>query len=414
MYKSNYLNNKHLPPAEMSFKLFGFEFKAKTWKAIDKYVPTAAKIAGLTVCTTLAIYAGKKLIDKCISKSDCNRKPTDIESDMVVDVKSPEEMEVKEDTLEAYPLCEVLNETSKHTLTPLIGNLLPVGSDCILYGPKGSMKSYLTLATLMQVSTGSEPDFLPPEERDYGVPKVHSIYVDGENGREVLAERMNSNDGAIFTAFTTVIPMNSFGCDLDMLFDKIKDVCHEKSEMNILLAIDNMKTVINENSKASIRSMFNHIRMLRQELSRRGQSLSTIVVCHTNKDNIKISGSHDVTCLTPYVFRIEPYHDGKFMFTVDYARSGGLKGSKYLLEVDEYPFKHLKFVKHLHSEDDGAPYSGKLSIAEAKKLLATYQPGVTGSGLKQMTKLFPQLTSSTEVSRELDKIRKYLETHPDV
>lgn len=250
----------------------------------------------------------------------------------------------------------------KNDLKPMVGFLIPEGNDSLLFGMKGSMKSYLTINTLAQLVQGEKPTILSQEEQDaYIAPEnIQGIYVNGENGPSTMKARL-SPFGKKLDGRLIVLEKKDFGSTLRSFFKQIRKVCISyPGGTRIVIGMDNVKSVLNGLSGNQAKEYLNGWRILRAELLEKGITLTTITVCHTIKSGDKISGTYDLECLSPYALRVDKDERGHSYLTVTQARDGELTGQKRSLKIEKSDYKHHVFGIMLDEpEHDEMPHVDK-------------------------------------------------------
>lgn len=244
---------------------------------------------------------------------------------------------------------------AENDLKPMLGYLLPEGNDALIYGMKGSMKSYFTLTTMAQIIRGEVPTVLPPTMGDYALPNhVYAIYADGENGNVVLKQRL-SFFGSSLDSHMDILAAHEFGNDQEKFFKVLSDVCMKKPRgSKILVGVDNLKSLLNDMSQSQGRDYLNRFKKLRAALKDEDISLTSITVHHTDKTGDKVSGSYSIPCLTPYIFRIEQGKDDSHRnLVVEHTRTGDNKDSIYALKVSTEDYTHLAYEHTLHDSSMG-------------------------------------------------------------
>lgn len=305
--------------------------------------------------------------------------------------------EIASAPFEVYKLSDALG--SSNDFRPMLGMLMPENCDSLIYGTKGTMKSILVLGTMIQIVLGQYPEILPPEDKNYERPQnVHAIYVDGENGKAVLNDRYKSF-GTRLDNTLEIVETKSYGNDMNKLFEKLTERCMlQPSGTRILLGIDNIKSLLNDHSNKEGKKYLNKLKELRALLSKKNISLSTITICHTVKDGKKISGTYDLPCLIPFVFKIEPSHT----FTIEESRTGP-KGVQFELVVKEDGYTRLAY-KNIPL---GEPvYKGRLTLEKAREMKNFYQENVSGRGLRPTAEKYG-LEQHTHVKEELKALEEY-------
>ena len=392
MKKRNYLN-------KLTLQFFPIKIVAEGKKTIQNLDPIFTKFLKKATKYGLFFYGGKKAIDLV---------STTIKKKMEKDKKSKEELkkvevpaEVERDsTFGSYKLSEAHDKTLHH----LIGLWIPEGYDALVFGPKGAMKSYLVAGTMIQVANNEYPSILPPDERTYVRPvNVISIYADGENGRTILGNRYRNVASKLDDCFT-VVEAKSFSDDTNKFFAKVEEIAMEHpSGTKIMLGIDNVKSLVNNRSPKEAKAYLNAIKNLRSRLEEKGISLTTITINHTTKDGENMGGSYDLTCLTPYVFKINKSH----ILTVEESRTG-IKGAQYQLKVVDKDYTYLENEGNVESSLKATPeWKGKMSLEKTKKMVEEYQVGVAGHGFNALAKKYG-FNSGEEVKREIDKYHRYI------
>lgn len=261
--------------------------------------------------------------------------------------------DLEDDTSSFESFCPSDYLDPKNDLKPMVGFLIPEGNDGLLFGIKGSMKSYLTINTLAQLVQGEKPTILSQEEqRAYTAPeKVHGIYINGENGPSTMKARMlpfgKKLDGRLI-----VLEKKDFGSTLRSFFKQIREVCIKyPGGTRIVIGMDNVKSVINGLSCNQAKEYLNGWRILRAELIEKGITLTTITICHTIKSGEKISGTYDLECLSPYALRVDKGEKGHSFLTITQARDGELTGQKRSLKIEKCDYKHHVFEMILNEPE---------------------------------------------------------------
>lgn len=383
------------PQNEIAIKFFGIiQVTCKGQKAIKKMVPTAIKIAVIAGATTTVVYVAKKgisyLMDKKNNKNNVPQKPN-----ITID-----------EAFHEYKPSEAFN-SEKNNLSPMVGYMLPEGFDSLVYGMKGTMKSFLVLGTMIQVGLGEYPQILPPDEKEKFHPPVNvrCIYADGENGRVVFTDRYK-NLGARLDPFMDILEAKSFGNDMDLFFEKLFEMSSiYPSGTKVLLGVDNIKSLLNDHSYNESKHYLNKIRELRERLSSKEITLTTITLCHTVKEGDKISGTYDLACLTSFIFKVDKMHH----FTIEESRTSP-KGTVFSLKVVNDGYTRLVYASEEEKKDDITPiWNGTLSLEDTIKMKEFYREGVPGFGRKPTAQKFG-LLYPIYVKRELEKLEKYLST----
>ncbi len=259
---------------------------------------------------------------------------------------------------------------------PMVGLLIPEGFDAIIYGPKNVMKSYLVMGTLIQIAQGEKPKILSKQERDsYSTPEnVYCIYFDGENGGTVYNDRYsslgNSLDGKL-----EIIQSETFGNGSEDFFECLTNRCQRLPDgTSIVVGVDNIKSLLNDLSQNDGKAFLNGLRRLRITLKKRGISLTTMTVCHTEKTGDKIYGSYNTQCLAPFVLRVSEGDDyDHFVLTIENSRTS-LKGQARNLVVRKDEYKYLEY-----EDPDTAqkPTEEDPILAEARAMKAYKDAGHT-------------------------------------
>lgn len=393
---SIFIYMKMKPQLEMKFSLFGIiQISAKGKEAIKQLVPKAIQLALIGGCTSVIVYVTKKEIAYYLNKRhQQDRSPT-------LPPTNPDEVFRDYKPSEAF-------DSKDSDLSPMVGYILPEGHDALVYGMKGTMKSYLVLGTMIQIGMGEYPQILPPDETSKYQPptKVYCIYADGENGMAVIKDRYKSF-GDKLDSFMQILEAKSFGNDMDVFFEKLYQMCSKLPDgTKVILGIDNIKSLLNDHSHNDGKLYLNKLKQLRERLSPKRISLTSITLGHTVKTGNKISGTYDLPCLTPYVFKIEPDHK----FTIEESRTG-IKGIVYPLKVMEDGYTRLAFclAEDEPTEDANsvAVWNGKLSLEKTIEMKEFYDRGEPGRGLQPTAEKYG-LKYAMNVTRELERLDKYL------
>lgn len=259
-----------------------------------------------------------------------------------------------------------------YELRPMIGNIVPENFDALLYGMKNTMKSYLSMGTIIQMALGEKPRILSPQERDnFELPEnLHCIYVDGENGGAVFNDRYGAL-GDRLNEKLEIVEAESFGQGQKAFFKCITNRCLLlPSRTRVVLCVDNIKSLLNDLSQNAGRSYLNELKKLRNTLKMRGISLTTITICHTEKTGEKIYGSYNLQCLAPIVIRIDEGDDyNHFVLTLENSRTD-LKGQTRSLVVKNEGYKFLEYEDSEASKEDR-------DLEEAKRIQAYLDEGHT-------------------------------------
>lgn len=257
-----------------------------------------------------------------------------------------------------------------YELRPMIGYMVPENFDALLYGMKNTMKSYLSMGTIIQMALGEKPRILSPRERDkFELPEnLHCIYADGENGGAVFKDRYGAL-GDRLNEKLEIVEAESFGQGQKAFFKCITNRCLLlQSGTRIVLCVDNIKSLLNDLSQNAGRSYLNELKKLRNTLKMRGISLTTITICHTEKTGEKIYGSYNLQCLAPIVIRIDEGYDyNHFVLTLENSRTD-LKGQTRSLVVKNEGYKFLEYEDSEASKEDR-------DLEEAKRIRAYLDDG---------------------------------------
>ena len=241
-----------------------------------------------------------------------------------------------------------------YELRPMVGNMIPESFDALLYGMKGTMKSYLSMGTIIQMALGEKPRILSPRERDnFELPEnLYCIYVDGENGGAVFKDRYGAL-GDRLNKKLEIVEAESFGQGHKAFFKCITNRCLLLPPgKQLLLCVDNIKSLLNDLSQNAGRSYLNELKKLRYTLKMRGISLTTITICHTEKSGEKIYGSYNLQCLAPIVIRIDEGYDyNHFVLTLENSRTD-LTGQTRSLVVKKEVYKFLEYEDSEASKED--------------------------------------------------------------
>ena len=222
----------------------------------------------------------------------------------------------------------------------------------------------------------------------------------------VIKDRYKSF-GDKLDSFMQILEAKSFGNDMDVFFEKLYQMCSKLPDgTKVILGIDNIKSLLNDHSHNDGKLYLNKLKQLRERLSPKRISLTSITLGHTVKTGNKISGTYDLPCLTPYVFKIEPDHK----FTIEESRTG-IKGIVYPLKVMEDGYTRLAFclAEDEPTEDANsvAVWNGKLSLEKTIEMKEFYDRGEPGRGLQPTAEKYG-LKYAMNVTRELEKLEKYL------
>lgn len=332
----------------------------------------------------------------------------------------------EEPKLVSYNLPDLKN--SDKNITPMIGKMLPENFDCLVYGEKGCMKSFLVLGTMIQLGLGEVPQILPTDKRETYTPvsNVRCIYVDGENGQFILNDRYNNILDKL--GFLDVIEAQSFGNGGDKLFQAIREVCKKYPDgTKIVLGIDNMKSVANDLSSSSGKELLNNLKKLRAELYKRHISLTSMIIHHTEKSGKEASGSYTFPCLIPFVFKLEYNAQNKERVLVVEESRTYPKGDRYLLKEVQGDYLYLRndhliesAVKpvetpkeDVESDVETPSWNEKIPLNVMEDIMKFYEVGVSGKGLKTTIAKFKLeqygITDSTQLTRLIKKWIAYQE-----
>ena len=282
--------------------------------------------------------------------------------------------ELKANSFEYHSASDYLDPNN--VIKPMVGFIVPEGNEALLFGMKGSMKSYVTINTFAQLVLGEKPSILSPEEQDaYTAPEnVSAIYINGENGKATMKERLEYYKTSLDGRFE-VLDVKRFGLTLKDLFTVIHVICITKpAGTRIVIGVDNVKSVLNDLSKEQVKEYLNCWKDLRDELASMEITLTTITVCHTEKTGEKIFGSYDLECLTPYALRVDASDEDHTILTLTNARDGDIRGQKRNLRIECDGYKHHVFeafineTKTSSKPDKKVPTKEELNLQEAQKI----------------------------------------------
>lgn len=190
------------------------------------------------------------------------------------------------------------------------------------------------------------------------------LYIRYANGLSEIPEKMNRVSNC---NFNTVEEVTYY----------IKAVVESWKE-NGTVIIDNITSAFSLQSPERIRSFYNQLRAIQNQMKERGVIISYIILCHQTKSSKKLTlqalqGSGNIGNFATAVYGLEKIGEDLVKFKVLKNRRSKNNGRAYLEKFFEKPYFHFEFQQVVdgHSEDD------KESLPAAAETPSNEQAGYT-------------------------------------
>lgn len=329
-------------------------------------------------------------------------------------------------------------------LHPLVSKYLYEGELSIFVSMANKGKTIVAVQMAIDLANGESTIFnmeTPPR-------KQNVWYYNFEMSAPQMKKRLTGKDGTAIEFPENVLMINCKGCyeDVDSFLNALAMDAETKITGNTVVFIDTITDLCPQFFSKEVSHVLRSLSTIQEHVKRStGFSLTVVLESHTTKindseplgfDNMK--GGVNQSNLTDSIFALGVAHGKK---GYRYMKNLKLRNDEEpdevdVIEIARSNYVRPHFVKTAKEEDVLPPrkkptgkgggsdevadgkrsvsdeWEGKLSLEQTLEMKKFHQPKIKGKGLLATAKEFG-LNNAEEVSRELQKLDKFLEAHPD-
>lgn len=329
-------------------------------------------------------------------------------------------------------------------LHPLVSKYLYEGELSIFVSMANKGKTIVAVQMAIDLANGESTIFnmeTPPRKQTVW-------YYNFEMSAPQMKKRLTGKDGTTVKFPENVLMINCKGCyeDVDSFLNALALDAETKITGNTVVFIDTITNLCPQFFSKEVSYVLRSLSTIQEHVRRsKGFSLTIVIESHTTKindseplgfDNMK--GGVNQSNLTDSIFALGVAHGKK---GYRYMKNLKLRNDEQpdevdVIEISRSSYVRPHFVKTAKEEDVLPPrkkptgkgvgtdevadgkrsisdeWDGKLSLEQTLEMKKFYKEGEKGRGLGPTANKFG-LKFPNDVSRELQKIEKFLETHPD-